>query len=382
MKFERLTRPAMRALLPGQSLTEHGITYKVFRKKGGRFEVNFMVEGERIHRVVGWELDGTTLTTAVEYMEQKRAAAREGRNNLPKGRKLHLTLEAAADQYVQRLKESDGKNLVKKEQHLKLHLKPYFGHLQLTKICETEIGRYKAKRKKDGAAVGTINRELATLSHLLNKALDWGWITSKPRTIGLMKENNARTQTFSPEDCQAILNLARIKDPQVYLFCKMGLTTGMRYMEILSTRIEHISLDDKTIYIWKAKNGPRTQKISTELAEYLRWYLHQQCASDQEWLFPSKFGTKTGHRTCIRDSFRTVVKAAGLDETIYTPHVMRHTVGTQLTDSGASAKLVTEFLGHSTIEMYLRYSHISQQKLQDTADMLEAALKPKLKAVD
>jgi hypothetical protein len=47
-----------------------------------------MVDGQRIHRVIGRESDGTTRTQAEDFIEKVRTEARHGRLNLPKGRKM------------------------------------------------------------------------------------------------------------------------------------------------------------------------------------------------------------------------------------------------------------------------------------------------------
>jgi integrase len=240
-------------------------------------------------------------------------------------------------------------------------------------FTETEIGRYKAARKASGAAISTINRELATLSHLLNCGLDWGWITTRPRKIGLLKGEKQRLIALPPAECAKLLKAASLLDPQLYLFCRMGLSTGMHHMEILSTRIEYIHLPKRRIFIWKAKTGAEFQQIPSGLVEYLRWYLKSHCNEGQEWLFPSKLGTKVGYRTSIDDAFRTACKNAGLSEDI-TPHVMRHTVGTILTNEGKPAKQVMEYMRHKTHEMYLRYSHITDETRKETADLLEATI--------
>jgi integrase len=371
-KYERLTRANMLALPVGASIFENGIKYT--RLKGdGRFAVNLMVDGQRIQRVIGKESEGVTRTQAEEFIAQARTHAREQRLSLPKGRKLAMSFTEAANQYLDRLQVSDGKNLNKKEQHLRNHLKPFFGSIALASLTETEIGRYKAARKTSGAAIGTINRELATLSHLLNCSLDWGWITIKPRKIGLLKGENQRLIALTPKECAKLLKEARLLDPQLYLFCRMGLSTGMRCMEILSARIEHIHLQERRLFIWKSKTGPGFQEIPSGLAEYLRWYLKSYCSEGQEWLFPSKLGTKVGYRTSIDDAFRTACKNAGLSEDI-TPHVMRHTVGTILTNEGKPAKQVMEYMRHKTHEMYLRYSHITDETRKETADLLEATI--------
>ncbi len=371
-KYERLTRANMLALSVGASIFENGIKYT--RLKGdGRFAVNLMVDGQRIQRVIGKESEGVTRTQAEEFIAQARTHAREQRLSLPKGRKLAMNFIEAADQYLERLRVSDGKNLTKKEQHLRNHLKPFFGSIALASLTETEIGRYKAARKGAGAAIGTINRELATLSHLLNCALDWGWLTNKPRKIGLLKGENQRLIALTPEECAKLLKAARLLDPQLYLFCRMGLSTGMRSMEILSARIEHIHLQERRIFIWKSKTGPGFQEIPSGLAEYLRWYFKSHCVEGQEWLFPSKLGTKVGYRTSIDDAFRTACKNAELSKDV-TPHVMRHTVGTILTNEGRPAKQVMDYMRHKTHEMYLRYSHITDETRKETAELLEVTI--------
>ena len=60
--FTKLTRPAMRKLKFGGKLNEHGITFERLVNGDGVFTVNVMVDGLRIHRVIGKESDGTTRT--------------------------------------------------------------------------------------------------------------------------------------------------------------------------------------------------------------------------------------------------------------------------------------------------------------------------------
>lgn len=380
-RFELLTRPAMRALMPGQVITEHGIRFERLPDGDGRFSVAFRADGKRIHRVLGKESEGVTRSHAEKLIEQLKTEARTDRLNLPQGRKRAMDFEEAATVYLQRLKESDGKNIAKKDAHLKHHLTPFFRNQPLEKICETEIGRYKKQRKESGAAIATINRELATLSHLLNKGLDWAWIATRPRKIGLMKEDNARITALTSEECHRLLKAAQLLDEQLYLFVRIGLSTGMRHMEILSVEIANIHLRNREIYLPKTKTGPRTQRISSDLASFLDWYLRTSCGEGQRWLFPSRFPTKSGHRTSIDDAFRSAVKNAKLDPALITPHVMRHTVETRLAEEGVDIKTRMDLLGHKTHIMALRYDHATAQRVKDAADLLEQSLKPRLEVV-
>jgi len=160
-KFSKLTRTKIRAQkTSADKITEHGITFERMANGDGRYSVNVMVDGERIHRVIGLESEGVTRTQAENFIERARTDARAGRLNLPTGRKIHLSFASAAKMYLSKLKEEDGKDILKKAQWLRHHLIPFFGKRSLSKITTFDIERYKKSRRDQGAAAGTINREL------------------------------------------------------------------------------------------------------------------------------------------------------------------------------------------------------------------------------
>src|SRR6516162_10009535 len=99
LRFSRLDRPAIRRLAAGQQITEHGITAERLADGDTRYSVNIMVDGQRIHRVIGRESEGVTRTQAEVFIERARSEAREGRLSLPPRRKTHLTFTEAADKY-------------------------------------------------------------------------------------------------------------------------------------------------------------------------------------------------------------------------------------------------------------------------------------------
>jgi len=88
--FVKLTRPNMRKLASGEKLTEQGITFERTADGDGVFTVNIMVDGQRIHRVVGRESDGTTITQVTDFIAKIRNDAKHDRLSLPKGRKVAL----------------------------------------------------------------------------------------------------------------------------------------------------------------------------------------------------------------------------------------------------------------------------------------------------
>ncbi len=366
-RFDKLTRPLMRALPKGEKIIEHGIAFERMPDGDGRFSVNIMVDGQRIHRTVGKESEGVTLTQVLEFIEKVKTEARTGRLNLPKGRKLHLSFKEAADQYLQRLEEGGGKEVKQKRQRLKDYVTPFFGDKVLSQISTFDVDRYKKARMEEGPAAGTVNRELQTLSHLLSMAVEWGWIDYKPCKIKKLKENEGRIVYLSRDQVVRLYKAAAKDDcPYIYPFIRIGVETGMRRMEIMSIRIEHIDVGKRTIFIPKAKAGSRTQPMTPSLAEYLRAYLKQ--LPKEGWLFPAE--SKTGHTVEIKKQFKRVVEAAGLDPDEITPHVMRHTAISHLVQAGVDLPTVKRISGHHSIQMVERYSHQDGNHIKSAMDKL------------
>lgn len=376
MKFQRLTRLAARRLEPGQRLVERGIEFERLPNGDGRYSVAIMVDRVRIHRVVGLESDGVTRTQAEEFVARLRTEAREQRLNLPKGRKVALGFARAATAYLERLQATGGRNLDKKRQHVDQWLAPFFGDKPLSKIETFDLQRYAKQRRAQGAADGTINREYATLSHLLHRAVEWRWLDRLPCKIPRLKESGGRIVYLTPEQIARLLEAAAGDARwEVYPFIMIGLHTGMRRMEILSIRLMDIDLERRVIHIPNAKAGPRDQPIGPELAEYLGGLL-ASASPDQVWLFPAN--SACGHSVSIEQSFRRVVKAAGLDPREVVRHTLRHTAITHLVQSGADLPTVKRISGHKTLQMVERYSHQNGEHLRAAMDRLERRITQEL----
>ncbi len=389
--FSKITRTRTRALQPGESLSEQGITFERLGNGDGLFSVNVMVDGQRIHRNLGRESDGVTRTTAEEFIFKVRHEAREGRLNLPKRRKVPLTLAGAAPLYLDRLREEGGREIDRKRQRLQQCLVPFLGELQIGQITSSDIERYKKHRLSQPVQTckklvagqppqmnkpATVNRELATLSHLLNKAVEWGWTERQPAKIRKLKEDNGRIVYLSPVQATALLEGAKSdQNRQIYPFILIGLRTGMRKSEILAIRREHVNLDARSIYVPAAKAGARTQPISADLASFLTEYI-DTLPKGTPWLFPS-VGAEQGHTVDVRKAFVRAVTAAGLDPKQVVRHTLRHTAITHLVQAGVDLPTVKRISGHKTMAMVERYAHQSGSHIAEAMDKLDDRYRPK-----
>ncbi len=222
------------------------------------------------------------------------------------------------------------------------------------------MDRYRKRRTEAGATKATINRELATISHLFNKAVEWKWLRAVPCKITKEKEGRGRIVVLSGEEADALLRAAIADhDPDCWLFVLFGLNTAMRHSEILKARFDQIDFARLRLYVPEAKAGQREQPITAELAELLR---HEREMRDDQggWIFPTiRPGlAKQGHRTRMDRPFQRAVEGAGLDPEKVTPHVMRHTAITDLVQSGVDLPTIQRISGHKTPAMVLRYTHI------------------------
>ena len=374
--FVKLTRPNIRKIQEGEQINEHGITFLRQHDGDGRYTVNIMVDGQRIHRAIGNESDGVTRQQAEDFIQKVRTEARQGRLNLPKGRKLTLGFKEAADKYLEMLKKEGGKDIKSKTMRLKHHLKPFFASKPLAKISTFDVERYKKHRLEENAAKGTINRELAALSHLFSKSVEWKWVNHKPATIKRLKEDSGRIIYLTTEQIDDLIKAA-ISDQfdQLYPFIVIGLETSLRRSEILSIKIGNIDIDKQVIYIPQSKTGAREQPITAYLAGFLKSYI-EAAPDEQIWFFPSA-KSKTGHTVNIEKPWKRVVLAAGLDPTQVVRHTLRHTAITHLVQAGVDLPTVKRISGHKTLAMVERYSHQNGEHIRAAMSKLDSRYRVK-----
>jgi integrase len=364
LRYSLLDRHSLRRLKLHEKVSEHGIAAERLSDGDLRYSVNIMVDGRRIHRVIGKESDGVTRTQCEEFIESAKTEARAARLSLPKGRKLALSFGHAADTYVKLLDDGAGKNIAMKRRQLGMYLKPFFGAMRLDAITTFTVDRYKKKRIDAGAANGTVNRELATLSHLFSMAVEWKWLDRRPCRLKMLGESPGRIIALSDEQCAALMRASiESADPFCWLFVAFGLNTAMRHSEILATRFDQIDFDKLRLFVVDAKAGDREQPITPQLAEMLR--AEREMRDDRDgWIFPSPHkDSGTGHRARMDNAFRDAVMRAGLDPAVVTPHVMRHTAITSLVQAGVDLPTIQKISGHKTLAMVLRYTHVHGQHI-------------------
>jgi integrase len=177
------------------------------------------------------------------------------------------------------------------------------------------IDRYKKQRLDKGAAKATVNRELATLSHLFGMAVEWRWINRRPGKIVKYDEGPGRIIALDDEQSDRLLSAALCSSTLLcWLFAVYALNTTMRHGEIIASRFDQIDFARRRQCIPDTKAGEREQPLTLELVQVLE---RERSMRDDGtgWIFPSPHSDSTkGHRANMDRPFKDAVVRAGLNQ--------------------------------------------------------------------
>ncbi|MDH4212179.1 MAG: site-specific integrase [candidate division WOR-3 bacterium] len=144
----------------------------------------------------------------------------------------------------------------------------------------------------------------------------------------------------------------------------MALNTGMRKGEILNLTWGDINLKTRMITIKNSKNNT-SRIIPINDATYKIFIsLGQQLVGQYVFSHPDGKPYRD-----IKDGFTAAVNRAKLSDLRF--HDLRHTFASHLVMNGVPILEVQKLLGHKTLSMTLRYSHLSNKNLRDAVDKLD-----------
>jgi integrase len=146
-------------------------------------------------------------------------------------------------------------------------------------------------------------------------------------------------------------------------------STGVRQAELIGLKEEHIDFSKSTIKVLGKGSKERIIPISAKLTSLIELYIKEknlyldQLTSNKEYLLVKKNGKKLYPKWV----YNLVKKYLSLVTTITkkSPHVLRHTFATHLTNNGADLNAVKELLGHSSLAATQIYTHNTIEKLKD-----------------
>lgn len=233
-----------------------------------------------------------------------------------------------------------------------IHLTPELLGKERLYLANTSI---KDNRKRSSA---TTNRYVASLSALMSHAVRLKWIDENPCfRLTKLKENPGRDRVLTEDEITRLLLACRqSKSPYLYCFVLISLTTGARQGEILGLEWRHVDLENQLAYLRETKNGrPRSISLADSVITELR-ALQQNHHPSKALVFASK--TAFG-RIDMKKAWQQALKRAGIENCRV--HDLRHTFCTLAARQGASNFELATAMGHRTLNMLQRYTHLDVQ---------------------
>jgi site-specific recombinase XerD len=208
----------------------------------------------------------------------------------------------------------------------------------------------------------TFNRYRALLSLTYRLAIRNGKAKENPaRLVGHRLEDNARIRFLSAEEETKLRTAIQDACPERLAELELALNTGLRLSEQYGLRWQDVSLTRRTLTIPRSKNGS-TRHVP----------LNQASLRALESLQARANGSKLvcGGASTSRCWFEPVIEAAKLND--FTWHCLRHTFASRLVMAGVDIRTVQELLGHKTIGMTVRYSHLAPRHTLAAVERLDA----------
>lgn len=211
----------------------------------------------------------------------------------------------------------------------------------------------------------TVNRELACLKALFNYAIKQEWLAGNPvRGVKFLDEDNDHTRAIGFEEQRRYLAQASqpLRDIATVL-----VETGMRPEEVFQMTVSNVHLNEGFVFNphGKTKAAKRRVPFSKPAAEVLRKRLDTVSGP---YLFPSAVKPEEPVKS-LQNAHAGAVKRSGVRP--FRLYDLRHTFATRAVESGMDLVTLAAILGHSRLQMVLRYGKPSDAHKADSIKKLE-----------
>ena len=341
-------------------------------KRGNIWWYEFWFSGRRIQ-----ESSKSASKTIAKHAEQNRRRELEkGFNNIQDVRQqLILPLREVAKEYLASyaLRHRSATYAECAAKHLNRHL----GDKMIVDINEKTVRDYQDERLKEGASPKTINEEVGVLLRIMGERGEL--VRARLRKDKMLKLRVLKhaAKVFSPEEKAQLIDAARAaKSPTIYPALMLATNTGMRSSEIRTLKWEQVDLEKQFLVVGRSKTDagegrtiPFNPPLYEALKEHSQWFTLTFGKIDPQWyLFP--FGKlhqldPTRPITTLKTAWSNVRERAAVKGRL---HDTRHTLITELGESGAGEETIMDIAGHVSRQMLRHYSHIRMQAKREALE--------------
>ncbi len=366
------------------------------RRYKGRPDVCFTIDyrdasGKRVRKDVGWASEGFSAALAAEMRsrlvnEAKTSAAMGG---VPMPRDSAMTLGQAWERYLADWLDASGKNSSSDKSLIRVHLKPLCS-LPLHQITAHRLDQLMGDMRAVGMSPQTIRHAVGLIRRIMRRMNKWKLYTGPMPFDGLTmpKINNARERFLTPIEARDLLAELYRRSRQTWLMALISLHCGLRFGEVAHLRWGDVRFESSTLFIAESKSGRSRHAVMTEEVAAALGALPRGPLT--ELICPARNG---GVMKAASECFNRAVDALGLNDTgevVTGPdgrkirikiqdrrrrvvfHSLRHTYASWLACGGQGQLTIADRLGHHSLEMTKRYTHLMDATRSVTAQTISA----------
>jgi len=332
-------------------------------KKGDSkvYWIEYYVDGRRKRERIGASKKLAEMT-----LSKRKVALAEGRKlDLVKGKRI--TLKELTKDYLDYARQN--KRSYERDETSVEHLLNFFGNASVASITPRKIELYmearlnQVNKKGNKLKPATVNREIACLKHIFNRAIRDDKIEVNPATKVKMKpEDNVRDRVITYDEFQGLLNHSPEYLKPVLL---TAYYTAMRKGEILNLKWDRVDLKAGFIRLkpedTKTKEGrsvPLNPLLTKMLGETKVRYLNHGYVFTRNGEYISPLGS-------IKEDFRKACEEAGILNFHF--HDLRHTCINNWRLASHDYFKIMKATGHKTITVFKRYNTVDDNELKSLA---------------
>jgi integrase len=263
---------------------------------------------------------------------------------------------------------------------LRRYVLPEIGQVRLSELTRNHVQDLADSLLAEDFKASTVRNAIIPLRVIYRRAVQRGDVAINPTTdLDLPAVRGGRDRIASPEEAARLIAALPSDLQAVWSTAFYG---GLRRGELRALRWEHVDLAGGVIRVeqsWDHKEGavpPKSHKgrrrvpIPAGLRDALTE--HRMATWPDGFVF-GKEPERVFGVTSLAERADRAWKAAGLDR--LTPHEARHTYASLMIAAGVNAKALSEFMGHSSIQVTLDlYGHLMPGAEDEAASLLDALL--------
>jgi len=252
------------------------------------------------------------------------------------------------------------------------YLHSQFGKLPMADITHSLVRSWLAGLKANGITSKSINRKISSLKSFFKYLLKTGRLDQTPMSKIISPKNSRRLPDFiGMEDVATLKEPLKNTEDWTTLNTKMLIllfyNTGMRLSELINLKESQVDLHKKQVKVTGKGNKERIIPVSSDIIDTIKEY-QQYKRKEFEKADPALLITGKGRAMypkyaylLVRDYLDAQVKTVNRKS----PHILRHSFATHLSNNGADLNAIKELLGHSSLASTQVYTHNTIEKLKD-----------------